>query len=358
MPITAVTAPNSMWPTPHSTTSVHRDDFDMSLHDDPLRYAAVTGRDRLEECFSSFSDALPSTPDGSIAPELLVQRPCPRCGSMAASVLFKKYRFPIKQCFHCSFIYASPLLREDASTADLEEGTMSQQHLSMLTQDLYLSCAKKRFLFEMQQAFTHATIPLVNYLEIGCSVGTGLEVAARTGMRVTGIEPNRDAAQCATAAGFRVIQNRFSPEIVRGEKFDLVASMDVLEHCPDPVALCASTFQVLKHQGLMLVQVPNAGSLITLLRGADDQIFNGLIHYNYFDAASLDALARHTGFEPVATITALSELGKINRYPLSAIHAVLSSRSGTRPHHFPLHQDWIHDNLLGYKVIGIYRKPS
>lgn len=336
---------------------IHRDAFDQSLSNTPFLYADKTGRDELEMRFEEYALALPSDDRGRIDPGILAERPCPLCGEMGGEVLFVKYRFPVKRCRSCGFVYASPILDPEKIHAGyMEMGEISGHHLSMLTQDFYRTCALKRFEFELQQVLLHAPRPMKTYLEIGCSVGTGLEVAGSYGLEALGIEPNADAAAIALNQGHSVIVDVFKPEELNGKRFDVVTCMDVIEHLTDPVGFLAQILSVLSDDGLALIQVPNAGALITLVEGERNQIFNGLIHYNYFDCASLDRAAEKAGMSRVATISVLSELGKLKQYPPQRILDALSRERPDLASGFVLHQDWINSNGLGYKVIGIYKK--
>lgn len=336
---------------------IHRDEFDQSLGDTPFLYANKTGRDELEMRFEEYALSLPSDSRGRIDPGILVERSCPLCGMPGGEVLFVKYRFPVRRCGSCGFVFAGPILDPEKIHAGyMEMGEISGHHLSMLTQDFYRSCALKRFEFELQQVLLRASRPMKTYLEIGCSVGTGLEVAGDYGLDALGIEPNADAAAIALSRGHRVIVDVFRPQSFAGKRFDVITCMDVIEHLPDPVGFLAQIVSVLSDDGLALIQVPNAGALITLVEGERNQIFNGLIHYNYFDCVSLDRAAQKAGMAHVETFSVLSELGKLKQYPPQRIQDALNRERPDLVADFVPHQDWINANGLGYKVIGIYKK--
>jgi SAM-dependent methyltransferase len=337
-------------------TLIHRDAFDQSLDSDPFRYAVKTGRDDLEKRFEEYAASLPSDDSGMIDPSILTVRPCPLCGTAEHKVLFVKYRFPICRCAGCGFVYANPILDQETVHAGyMDMGEMSQHHLSLVTQDFYRACARKRFEFELQQVLLRAARSPRSYLEIGCSVGTGLEVARDYGLEAVGIEPNADAAAIALGDGHQVIVDLFRPGVFNGERFDVVACMDVIEHLTDPVGFLGQIRDVLSDDGLALIQVPNAGALINMVEGEKNQIFNGLIHYGYFDCNSLDRAAKKAGMRSAGTLSVLSELGKLKHYPPDQIRAALRHERPGLASSFVLHQDWINGNGLGYKVIGIYR---
>lgn len=338
---------------------IHRDEFDQSLLNDPFHYAAKTGRDDLEKRFKEYAASLPSDGKGMIDPAILTVRPCPLCGALEYSILFVKYRFPVCRCLCCRFVFANPILNQETVHAGyMDMGEMSRHHLLLVTQDFYRACARNRFEFELQQVLIRAKGNPRSYLEIGCSVGTGLEVARDYGLDATGIEPNADAAAIAIRDGHSVMVDLFKPGIFDSQRFDIVACMDVLEHLTDPVGFLGQIRDVLSDNGLALIQVPNAGALITMVEGEKNQIFNGLIHYGYFDGRTLDRAALKAGFKSVGTISVLSELGKLKDYSQESLLETIRHERPEVASTFVLHQDWINDNGLGYKVIGIYKKEK
>src|SRR5207247_6877452 len=99
------------------------------------------------------------------------------------------------------------------------------------------------------------------YLDVGCGSGAALGVAQALGWRVAGIEMDTAAAEKA---------RRFTEEIYVGDvrsapfdraSFDVVTAFHVLEHVPDPVAVVRHMLEWLAAEGLVIVEVPNAGGL-------------------------------------------------------------------------------------------------
>ncbi len=340
--------------------TLHRDDLDQTLGADPGAYAQRTGRDALERRFQEYAARLPHGGDGRLDAAVLEDRVCPLCGEEQSRLLFEKYGFPIHACRTCAFVFARPMLSpgfgKTAAGAAWEQA-MSADHLAFITQPFYKACATKRFTYELQQVLRHCDQTPRRFLEIGASIGLGLEVATAHGLTAVGIEPDAAAYALASRGAAEVRHEWFSAATLPAASFDIAMSLDVLEHVPDPLDFLINIRKVLRPGGLVAIQVPNAGALITRVEGAENQIFNGLIHLNYFDPASLDQAAQIAGFELVATTTFLSELGKLQAYPSERIQAALRQIRPPLDERRPLHQDWINDSGLGYKVLGIYRVP-
>ncbi len=334
---------------------IHRDELDSTLAGDPYKYAKTTGRDELEKYFESYARPLIGE-NGLVSDQFLIERTCPLCNNTAASIQFIKYGFTTVKCDSCGFRYANPMLRQDLfPSAELELGALSDRHLKFISGDAYLASAALRFEYELQKIFDKFDRTPSNLLEIGCSIGIGLDIAKRHRLEAEGVEPNRMTAQIAAGKGHKVHHKLFNKSIYPDMYFDIVMSMDVLEHVPDPVEFLTQIREVLSDDGIAMIQVPNAGALICKLEKEKNQIFNGLIHLNYFTPESLDSAASRAGLINVSTETILSELGKIRQY---SSHKIENAIGGS--HVFDsdqnIHQDWILDNGLGYKILGFYTK--
>jgi len=73
-------------------------------------------------------------------------------------------------------------------------------------------------------------------LDIGCSIGTLMSVAASMGWEVEGVEPNPYAAHIARQQGFQVHEGFFSSALALELKgnYQCVMMSDVIEHVPNP----------------------------------------------------------------------------------------------------------------------------
>jgi SAM-dependent methyltransferase len=337
---------------------VGRHEFDLTINRDPFEYEAETGREKLEESFRSFTSLLRDQ-NGVIPVEILDQRSCPLCTSGKAYRYLEKYGFNIEECAECQFVYTSPILRQSVfPSAELEIGPISEQHLDFISTEYYHHCAAKRFEFLLQEVLSNFEGRPEHLLEVGCSIGIGLEVATKYGLNAEGIEPNKHAASVAKQKGFLVTQSPFSAKECLGKYFDIVMSMDVLEHVIDPVGFLEEVRGVLSPSGVVMIQVPNAGALISRIEKEENQLFNGLIHLNYFDCSSLDRTASLAGLDKIKTFTILSEIGKIRRYSNDVIRAALGENAQIQQDLADLNEDWVLDNQLGYKVVGIYRRKK
>jgi 2-polyprenyl-6-hydroxyphenyl methylase/3-demethylubiquinone-9 3-methyltransferase len=105
-------------------------------------------------------------------------------------------------------------------------------------------------------------------LDVGCGAGLLTEPLARLGADVTGVDaaPENIAAASAHAAaqGIAIDYRAGGIEAVAGETFDLVTSLEVIEHVADPSAFVAGLAACLAPGGLLILSTPNRTALSRL----------------------------------------------------------------------------------------------
>lgn len=98
-------------------------------------------------------------------------------------------------------------------------------------------------------------------LDVGCGAGLLCEPLARLGADVTGLDAAPEnigvARAHAALSGLTIDYRAGSVEDLGGERFDLVTSMEVIEHVTDPAAFIAGLTGALAEGGLMVLSTPN-----------------------------------------------------------------------------------------------------
>jgi len=148
-------------------------------------------------------------------------------------------------------------------------------------------------------------------LDVGCGAGLLTEPLARMGAAATGLDAapeNIAAAKLhAEGQGLLIDYRHGSVETLgAGETFDLVCSMEVVEHVTDPAAFVAGLARSLAPGGLMLLSTPNRTALsrlalITLGEGTG-QIPKGTHDWQKFlKPDELEALLQQAGLRVIET---------------------------------------------------------
>lgn len=105
-------------------------------------------------------------------------------------------------------------------------------------------------------------------IDVGCGAGLLAEPLARMGASVTGLDaaPENIAAARSHAEkqGLAIDYRAVAAETLTGEQYDLVTSMEVIEHVIDPGAFIAALAALLAPGGLMILSTPNRTPLSKL----------------------------------------------------------------------------------------------
>ena len=127
-------------------------------------------------------------------------------------------------------------------------------------------------------------------LDVGCGAGLLCEPLARMGAAVTGVDA---ATENAAAASMHAEDAGLPIRYIAGEigsqnigQFDLVTSLEVIEHVADKAAFLSDLAAKLAPNGLMILSTPNrtAASRLLLVKGAEaiGAIPKGTHHWDDF----------------------------------------------------------------------------
>lgn len=105
-------------------------------------------------------------------------------------------------------------------------------------------------------------------IDVGCGAGLLAEPLARMGAAVTAIDAAPEniavAKLHAEKQGLAIDYRQGGVEAIAGEYFDLVTSMEVIEHVADPAAFVARLAGLLSPGGVMILSTPNRTPLSKL----------------------------------------------------------------------------------------------
>jgi 2-polyprenyl-6-hydroxyphenyl methylase/3-demethylubiquinone-9 3-methyltransferase len=105
-------------------------------------------------------------------------------------------------------------------------------------------------------------------LDVGCGAGLLAEPLARLGAAVTGIDAAPEnivvAEEHAALSGLAIDYRPGGIPAVRGQRFDLVTAMEVIEHVVDREAFVGGLADALADGGLLILSTPNRTPLSRL----------------------------------------------------------------------------------------------
>ena len=127
-------------------------------------------------------------------------------------------------------------------------------------------------------------------LDVGCGAGLLCEPLARLGAKVTGLDAAAENIAVARAhaepQGLAIDYRNEAIEDFAGRGFDLVTSLEVIEHVDDPQAFVDGLAATMADDGLMIISTPNRTALSKLmlveLAELTGQIPRGTHHHEQF----------------------------------------------------------------------------
>src|SRR6185437_11958409 len=141
--------------------------------------------------------------------------------------------------------------------------------------------------------------PPLRLLDVGCSSGALLAVAAKLGFSPSGVEIASKAAETAQRAGFEVFCGMLHEARFADEAFDVITAFELIEHLNAPLLLLSECHRILKPEGVLILNTPNAGSWTA---GVMRECWDGFNlssmggHVSFFSPRSLANLVGQCGF--------------------------------------------------------------
>jgi len=139
----------------------------------------------------------------------------------------------------------------------------------------------------------------VRLLDVGCSRGHFIEVAAREGFPAEGVEPAPGVAAAARERGLKVHTGLLEDQRFADASFGAVTLFEVIEHLKEPLALIRECRRILEPGGLLVVSTGNTASwTVSAMKARWDyfQIAQDAGHVSFYTPRSLARLAQRCGF--------------------------------------------------------------
>jgi SAM-dependent methyltransferase len=138
-------------------------------------------------------------------------------------------------------------------------------------------------------------------LDVGCNEGRSLQIYARNGFHVEGLELNENAAAVARAAGFSVYTcdlSQFDPR----EPYDVVVLSNVLEHARDPRQMLLDIGRILNRGGQVWISCPNGRSWLRKVFGPSWINWHVPFHISHFSPQTSRRVLQQAGFAVVESL--------------------------------------------------------
>lgn len=324
--------------------------FDGSLQMGIRKFMAQTGRDDHVQQVKRRNEYFVDPETGLLKADMAAPRPCPLCGANDSREIFVKDGFSHVACNPCGFMYVSPVAKDHVID---EFYRREKSWAAVLENPTQVEFDRKKFAYGLDVALEHCP-PEPRVLDVGCGPGVFIDVARELGLETAGVELNQQNVADMRGRGITVYDKPLDKCGLDEGLFDLIALWEVLEHIIEPRPLLAEIARLLAPGGVVLILVPNRDALVTRLLQARSNTFV-VSHVNFFNADSLSELARGCGLAELLRETMVTELGAIRNY-LDFQDPYSGQAEGEK---FPwLTPEFIHDNLLGSKLLVLFTKQG
>ena len=224
---------------------------------------------------------------------------CPVCNFNKFSFLFNKNGFSFNKCNNCSYVFVNPRPDEKVLFSYYNEDFFKGkiEFPGRWTKNYHEGTAayigrSKKILSE-----------IINYnkggklLDIGCGLGYLIEQAEKAGWETTGLEISDYAIRECRRKHLKVKKGQIEKLDRFSNFFDVIVAQDVLEHVFKPEYFLNKVNNLLKTNGLFVLELPNNSSLRAILMGKAWIEYIPPVHLNFFDKKNLLLILKNHGFE-------------------------------------------------------------
>ena len=227
-----------------------------------------------------------SWPDGSR------HRRCLLCQSVRLRSLSGYESARLVRCVRCRFVFSSAV----PTAGELRE------HYERYGRDDYLSPLTAKRYHELLDGFESSRVNN-RLLDVGCGVGHFPGIARERGWNVYGTELTDRAVEICARKGITMHKGELDPCNYAPDFFDVVTSIETIEHINNPVEDVTNMAAVLRPRGLLYVTTPNFNSISRRILKSRWNIIEYPEHLSYYTPETMTALLRRCGFERVEVRT-------------------------------------------------------
>lgn len=135
-------------------------------------------------------------------------------------------------------------------------------------------------------------------LDVGAGFGFLVAALRRRGFEARGIDPSAEGSRYARdKLGVQVCRGSLEELYGQGERFDLIAACDVIEHIPRPREFLLGCKKLLSQGGILVVKTDNFDSWAARMMGLHFYRLTPFEHVSLFTPVTLNSLACACGLE-------------------------------------------------------------
>jgi hypothetical protein len=102
-------------------------------------------------------------------------------------------------------------------------------------------------------------------------------------------------------------------------KYDIITMLGLVEHVTDPYKLIKRSYQLLKKDGMLMIQTPNSTSLLAKTMGKFWPPYSPIEHIHLFSRKSLELALLNAGFKDI------SYQSHVKKLPVGYVYNMLNN---------------------------------
>lgn len=134
-------------------------------------------------------------------------------------------------------------------------------------------------------------------LDVGCGRGWMLEIAKKRGWNVYGTEFAPEALAICEKKGIIMHNGVLSNTVFKGVEFDVITSLEVIEHINNPNEDLKIIYSKLRKGGLFYLTTPNFNGYLRHQLKANYNIIEYPEHLSYYTKSTLDRVLKKNNFK-------------------------------------------------------------
>lgn len=263
---------------------------------------------------------------------------CKLCAEKSSIPTYKLKKTTVYACSECGFHFINHLDSMPSCNPDGDNRTLDQRSCDYI--EGMLIANGKQHVKNISLVRQYCTLPEANCLDIGAGAGLFMDLLAKAGALVHGIEPQKIFREFALKKfGLSLNRETIDDQLWQQDfagSFDIITLWDVLEHVNFPAETLEQAYQVTKAGGWLFLDTPRRDSFFYKLaewsymfsNGSNPFVFETLYssqpyrHKQMFTRQQLLQLVMKIGFTVVSVNSSPFKLHNkmvlVCRKPLSA----------------------------------------
>jgi SAM-dependent methyltransferase len=227
---------------------------------------------------------------------------CPLCHSPLHTTVRREPPYELRRCAACGLGYVTPRRTADGLAAmyadDLYWHSPSPRTHGYRDYRAEGACRRRAFARRLGRVLEPGPCT-GRALDVGCAAGFGMAALSERGYDVRGVEISAPiAAHARDTLGFgdAVFVGALEAAPFAPASFDLICMWDVIERVPDPAALLRGARELLAPDGRLVIETPDADSLLARRLGRRWRHFKPAEQILHFTPSTVRRLLTRAGF--------------------------------------------------------------